>query len=305
MKKIVVFALLFAVVRPTLAQVGGSQAFAFSVIEPAARMVGMGGLMINRIDKYVESTVQNPGTANRSMHNRVVGNYTNYFADINNGYLGYAYHLDSIGTLFGNIQYLDYGTFNGRDETGAFTREFKAADYQFQVGMAMPYKGFQVGASFNFYYSFLEAYVGTAGAFDFGAVKEFEDSKGSMGFTIKNMGTQFIRFYDDGELEPLPFDVQISYTKKLEHNPLRFHITAHHLHQWDISYVNTNSRNQEIDLETGEVKVREIGFGDKLMRHFIFGGELVFSDNFQLRFGYNDMRRKELSPEERRGMTGF
>jgi hypothetical protein len=268
-------------------------------------MVGLGGLMLTQRDKHTEKTFQNPALGNSEMHQRLVANYTNYFADINNGYLGYAHHLDSLGTFFGNIQYFNYGTFDGRDETGAFTREFTAADYQFQLGFSMPYKGFHIGASVNFLYSALEAYVGTAGAIDLGGHYEFKDNNGSLGLVVKNLGSQLIRYYDDGNFEPLPFDVQIQYSKKLAHNPLRFYITAHHLHQWDISYVNTNTRNQEIDLETGEVRTAEVGFGDKLMRHFIVGGELIFGPNFQLRFGYNDMRRKELSPEERRGMTGF
>ena len=55
----------------------------------------------------------------------------------------------------------------------------------------------------------------------------------------------------------------------------------------------------------GQVKNQQIGFADKAMRHVIFNTELVFSDNFQLRFGYNHQRRAELSPEERRAMTGL
>jgi hypothetical protein len=288
-----------------LAQIGGSHAFAFSTIESSARIAGIGGLMISPVDKYVETTFQNPAVANPLMHQQAVLNYTNYFNSINNGYAGYAHHVDSIGTFFGNIQYFNYGKFDGRDEAGAFTKEFTAADYHFQVGFAMPYKDFRIGASFNFLYSALEAYVGTAGSFNLGAIYEMPDQNASLGLTVQQLGSQLIRFYDDGEFEPLPFDVQLAFSKKLEHNPLRFHITAHHLHRWNISYVNTNSRNQEIDLETGEVKEQEIAFGDNLMRHFNFGAELLFSPNFQLRMGYNDMRRKELSPEERRGMTGF
>lgn len=301
----ILFLLVSTTIGPLFSQVGGSHAFAFATIEPAARMVGLGGLMLTNRDRYTEKTFQNPALANKNMHRRVVLNYTNYFADINNGYAGYAHHIDSLGTFFGNIHYFNYGTFEGRDETGAFTRNFTAADYQFQIGFAMPYKGFHLGGSVNFLYSALEAYVATAGTVDLGGHYEFKGNKGTLGLVIKNLGTQLIRYYDNGDTEPLPFDVQLQYSKKLEHNPLRFYLTAHNLHRWDLSYVNTNTRNQQIDLETGEVQVQQAGFGDKLMRHFIVGGELVFSKNFQVRFGYNDMRRKELSPEERRGMTGF
>jgi hypothetical protein len=41
------------------------------------------------------------------------------------------------------------------------------------------------------------------------------------------------------------------------------------------------------------------------MRHVIFNTELVFSEKFQLRMGYNHQRRAELGPENRRAVTGF
>ena len=125
------------------------------------------------------------------------------------------------------------------------------------------------------------------------------------GLLVKNIGYQFIRYSETSPREPLPFDIQASISKKLLHNPLRFTLTAHNLHIWDNTYVNVNTRNKEIDLETGQIKNQTIGFADRLMRHVIFNTELVFSDNFQLRMGYNHQRRAELSPENRRAMTGF
>jgi hypothetical protein len=41
------------------------------------------------------------------------------------------------------------------------------------------------------------------------------------------------------------------------------------------------------------------------MRHMILGGELLLTKNFNIRFGYNHLRRKELTIEEKRGLVGF
>jgi len=42
-----------------------------------------------------------------------------------------------------------------------------------------------------------------------------------------------------------------------------------------------------------------------VFRRLIFGTELLLSDNFQLRFGYNHLLRKELKQEATSGGAGF
>ena len=49
----------------------------------------------------------------------------------------------------------------------------------------------------------------------------------------------------------------------------------------------------------------DITFFDKLTRHLILNTEIIFSKGFQLRLGYNFLRRAELGFEQRRGMAGF
>ena len=43
------------------------------------------------------------------------------------------------------------------------------------------------------------------------------------------------------------------------------------------------------------------------MRHFTFGTEILLSENFQLRIGYNHQRRQELKlrDDSKSGMVGF
>jgi hypothetical protein len=50
---------------------------------------------------------------------------------------------------------------------------------------------------------------------------------------------------------------------------------------------------------------REESFGKQIMRHIVFGAEILPSENFIIRAGYNYQRRQELKFGERPGMVGL
>ncbi len=298
--------LLAAISCVSVAQIGGTSAFTFALIENSARHTALGGISITNTDNDPGSAFQNPSLLNKSMHNTASASYANHVADLNYGFINYARHWDSIGTFMLSMGYYDYGKFARTNIAGEEIGEFNAADYVFQIGYSRTFNDkLSYGGNVKFLYSAYEAYVSTAAAIDLGI--SYIDSANllSAAFIIKNSGYQMIKFDDNSPREPLPFDINASVSKKLAHNPLRFTLTLHNLHRWNNSYVNINARNKEIDLETGTIKNQKLGFGEKAMRHLIFNTELVFSDNFQIRGGYNHQRRAELSPENRRALTGF
>lgn len=291
---------------PSFSQLGGSTTFSFVHLDPSARTASLGGSHITAFDKDVVSGYMNPSMLNTSHHNNLTLSYTNYLADLNYGFTSYAYSFDSAGTVSGSVFFIDYGTFQETDVTGQNIGEFGAQDYIFQISYGNLYPDdyrFRYGVSLKFLYSAYEKYVATAGAIDGSISYVDEKNKSTATLLVKNVGYNFIPYTD--KREKLPAEIQIGYSKKLEHNPLRFSIVAHNLQKWDITYINPNLRNKEIDLETGLAKEQKVSFGGKLVRHFIVGGEFILSDNLQLRFGYNHMRRQELSPETIKGATGF
>ncbi|MGB1037638.1 MAG: type IX secretion system protein PorQ [Bacteroidia bacterium] len=305
MKYLAVFTLIICYAS-SYAQIGGSSAFTFSLVENSARHTALGGYSITNTDSDPAAGYQNPALINTSMHNSASLSYANQVADLKYGFASYSKTWDDLGSFLFTIGYFDYGKFVRTNNAGDILGEFTADDYNFQVGYSRKFNDkIQYGTNFKFLYSVYEAYVSTAGAFDFGGSYIDTANLLTAGVLIKNLGYQFIRYGDDSPREPLPFDIQASISKKLEHNPLRFTLTLHNLHRWNNSYVNVNARNKEIDLETGVVKNQELGFGEKMMRHVVFNTEFVFSDRFQLRTGYNHQRRAELGPENRRAMTGF
>ena len=44
---------------------------------------------------------------------------------------------------------------------------------------------------------------------------------------------------------------------------------------------------------------------DKALRHFVIGGEFLLSKNFNVRVGYNHLRRRELRTETKAGGAGL
>jgi hypothetical protein len=298
--------LILAYSYQSFAQLGGSQSFAFVNIVPTGRTAALGSSTLADYTKDLGVGYHNPSSLNESMNNIAMLSYNNYFADINSGFGGFVKHFDSIGTFSGSITYTDYGHFDETDETGKIIGEFWAQDYVFQVGYGNIWDRdthFTYGTNFKFLYSVYEKYVATAFALDFAGAYHRPENNFHASVLIRNLGYNVIPYVT--EFVDLPFDIQLGFSKKLQHNPLKMTVVAHNLQRFDISYVNVNARNKTIDLETGQVRYANASFGDKVMRHFNFGAELVFSDNFQLRGGYNHMRRKELAPETVKGAAGF
>ncbi|MBI1306159.1 MAG: type IX secretion system protein PorQ [Bacteroidetes bacterium] len=296
----------FLLADSSFAQLGGSYSFSVLNIAPTARMAALGNSTNATTGTDVGMAFYNPALSVDSMHQHIMLSYQNYLADINIGYVGYAWKLRKYGTLSGHILYNDFGTFVKTDITGKSYGTFHPSDLIFQIsyGQVHPKDDrFTVGGSIKFLYSNYERYIATVFAIDAGAAFHNPEKLFNAAVLIRNAGWNAIPY--DNVRSPLPFDIQLGLSKKLAHNPLRFTMVAHNLQQFDITYVNTNLRNKNIDLSTGQVQYEKASFGEKMMRHFNFGAELVFSPNFQLRGGYNYQRRKELSPESGKGSAGF
>jgi hypothetical protein len=98
--------------------------------------------------------------------------------------------------------------------------------------------------------------------------------------------------------------LQAGITQGLAHAPFRFNITFQNLERWDLTYEKTGSD----DFNTLGEEVERSGFdifGDKLMRHLVFGVEFLFGKNFHVDLGYNYKRRQEMKVNARPGMVGF
>jgi hypothetical protein len=144
---------------------------------------------------------------------------------------------------------------------------------------------------------------------DIAAFYEIEESNFTATLLFKNIGTQ-VQPYVSGNREDLPFEIQLGISKRLKYLPFRFSIIGQQLQQWDIRY-NDPDRVEEEDSFFGDLEPTEQSkFSqevDNFFRHFVFNGEFLFgkTESFRIRFGYNHLRRQELSVESLRSLAGF
>ena len=88
-------------------------------------------------------------------------------------------------------------------------------------------------------------------------------------------------------------------SQRLKHAPFRFSLTARHLEKFDLTYTYRNKISGAVSQKTNN------SFGEDLMRHLIFGAELIPHKNFYISAGYNYQRRKELEIDTKVSTVGF
>jgi hypothetical protein len=289
------------------AQAGG-KAFQFLEVTNSARVAALGGEAVAIYDDDLDLPYHNPALLNLSMHHHLALNYTNYFAGINYGYASAATKLGNKNTIAGAIHYLNYGKFQGADESGLLTGTFRAADYSINLILSRPLDSLLTwGVTVKSVYSDLETYNSTALAVDAGITYHNPQSKFTAGFVIKNIGWQVKAYYPEGAHEPLPFNITIGVAQGLQYAPFKFFILADHLEKWDLTYKTEEEKEQNVDPLTGEL-TSESGFDafiDRLMRHVVVGTEVNIGENLVLRAGYNYRHRQEMKIDSKPGMVGF
>lgn len=300
----VFFSFLFSAAA-VQAQIGGTGVYKFLNLAPSARTIALGGNLISVKDGDLNSAYQNPSLLNEKMHNSVVFNTVNYFDDISYGYVAYANRLRKVASFQAGVQYVNYGDFKEADATGQTTgATFAARDYAYTIGVAVPGANrISYGANVKFIYSHLAEYQSYGVATDLSAT--YQDTTNFVAaVVVKNIGYQ-LRSYTEGNRENLPFEVQFGISKKLSHAPFRYSIIVHDLQQFDLSYIDPNDPSRQIDLATGNPIEKKVSFADKVGRHIQGGVELLLSENFNIRIGYNHQKRKELTIPTAGSSVGF
>lgn len=300
MKKILIF--LFVLPLILKAQIGGTATYKFLDLTNSARVSALGGANVSIKDPNL--IFNNPALMDSTIANHFNVSYVNYFADINWGYSSYIFNPNKFGNFAVGIQYLNYGKFTAADEIGNITGEFTAADYILNLAWAFNLDSFfTIGAVLKPIISNYETYSSYGFATDLGLTYFSRNKNFSAGLVFRNMGSQ-IKPYTDGNYEPLPFDIQLGISQKLEHAPFRFSVLAHHLNVPNLGYemiVETDN----IQFETTQKTNKMEEYADLAMRHFIISVEIVPSENFYISFGYNYQRRQELKIATKNGTTGF
>lgn len=296
---------------PLTAQIGGISAYEFLNLPNSATVAAMGGHHMALRDDDLSLALRNPALLNREMSGTVALSHAFHLADISNSSLAYGlYREDWKMTFQGALQYVSYGSdLVRRDNTGQAQGTFSASDFALTLGAGRTFENrLSVGANLKVVSSQLGGFNSMGLAADLAV--HYQDTSGRWGLSLlaRNAGAQLTRY--DGEGEPLPFELQIGYTKELRYLPFRFSVIYRYLDRWNILYDDPNATDQSLTTLFGDdPEARSAGalFFDNLARHFVFNGELMIGKqrNFRLRFGYNHGMRRELRLTEFRSFAGY
>jgi hypothetical protein len=302
LKKITLFTLLTSFFCGH-SQIGGRATYQFLGLVTSPRQAALGGKVITFYDEDVNGAFFNPATINADMHKRLSTNYGSYYGDVIYGTAAYAYTFDRhTQTFHAGVNYINYGTFEGRDNLGNLTSNFTGSEAALSVGYAynIPHSDFYIGANAKIISSSLESYHSLGGAVDLGVLFIDEPNDVNWALSIRNLGTQFTTY--NGVRERLPTEILFGVSQEVENVPVRWHLTLENLQQWNIAFENPARAQGTID---GGSEPEKVSFLGNALRHVILGVELFPKKSFNLRLGYNFRRAEELSILEQRNFSGI
>jgi len=304
MKQIVFLIIIFYFsIYTSSAQIGGESTYQFLELTNSARIAALGGNQIAIYDTTdLNLPYNNPALLHKAMDNRILVNYVNYLTDINYGYASYAKSYEGIGNFALGMHYINYGEFREATDFGELTGiNFNAAEYALNIIYSNNYKRLNYGVNLKPILSSFESYQSLGIAADLGLSFIGKDSLTNVALVASNIGTQITTYYDDGNREKIPFNLQAGISRRLRHAPLIFSITLQQLNNWDLANTEPDPDNED----NIDIFERDESFGKQLMRHTIIGVELLPSENFILRAGYNYQRRQELKFDDKLSTVGF
>lgn len=289
------------------AQPQSGRVFEFLTLPSTARITALGGYAIPDNDNNdLGMALFYPSLMRKELTSHLSMNFVDYFGDINYGTVAFARYFNRLGPISGSLQYISYGRFIEADETGLITGEFTGGEYSFMVGWGRQLSEmFYIGSNLKSIHSYLHDYNSWGLAVDLSVAYQNPENLFSAALVARNIGVQLGR-YRPGDREQLPFDLVFGASHTFANAPIRLTLVAHNIQKFDLTYPSQLPVSlfpiQESAPTFGE-KASE--FGDKLMRHAVFGLEFMPSRSFHVRMGYNYRRRQEMQVESRLSTVGF
>ena len=288
-----------AVALCVVADDGTTTAYDFLNVPASSHVYGLGGHNLTIIDDDINLVEQNPALLGTEFDHQVGINYMRYIGETNFAGLRYGQGVSEHGAVAVGIQYFGYGNLQGADIDGTMTGTFSASDMAFNVTYSHDINDrLRGGITVKYLYSKYEDYTAGAVAADLGINYYDPDHELSASLVAKNLGGQVKKFND--YKDNLPWDIQFGVSKMLGHAPVRLHLTAYELARWNSPYYKIEDVNNP---NSGLIK--KDSFGSNLMRHLVFGVDILPTDNLYLAFGYNYRTRSDMATYKRDFMSGL
>lgn len=249
--------------------------YAYLELPVSARGLAMGGTCISVVEPDMSLAEQNPSLLCPEMAGQMSLCYSCYLGDINMGYAAYAGRFLNVGGWSVGMRYIDYGNFSGYDEQGISTGSFGVKDMSLQAAIGYPVNDkLRIGGQAKFLYSSYESYSAFALGVDLGLNYYDEATGSSVSLTATNLGGQFKALYEERK-ESLPTQINLGWSRELQHLPFCVSVTAYHLLDWNHDFVDGSGVKQTYKNS------------EMIFNHLIFGLEWTASDNFWIAASYN------------------
>ncbi len=245
----------------------------FLRIEMSPRAAALGGTYVSNANDP-DVIFYNPAGFKTIEKTPVSFSFVKHLMDINSASLSSTFEIGGLGRFGAAIQYISYGSFDKADEYGNKTGNFSAGDLSMLIGYANSLaENFYYGVNLKFIYSSIDEYSSMGLAGDIGLQYLIPKKGWSFGFSVLNLGSQLT--YYSYTKEDLPTSIQFGLSKKLEHTPLEIFFA--------FTRLNDDNRFDYINA----------------------GVEFTLSKVIQLRFGYDNNRRKQQKVGTSSGLAGF
>ncbi len=278
---------------------GSPNAYSFLETTSSTRIYGLGGINITIVDPDDINTVdQNPALLGPEYGTQLSFNYMHWLGSSNFAGLKFGGGASDHGAWLASIQYFGYGSIRQTESDGTIVGDYSPADLTFGASYSHDLTNqLRIGATLKMAYSNYSDYTALALATDIGLNYYNVESDLSLSIVAANLGGQIKRFAD--QHDRLPSDVRIGISKSFGDFPVRFSITAWNLTKWHLPYYDNGDGSY-----TSSPRLKD-SFGSNLMRHLVFGADLISSDKFNLSLGYNYKSRSDMATFSRNFLSGF
>jgi long-subunit fatty acid transport protein len=288
MKKYWILTLLMTLAGASMAQ-DDTTVFPFLRLPHSAHATALGGENITTITDDLTLAFHNPALLSNVADKTLNLNFTSYIEGSKVASAAFSRQFGERSAWAASVQYMDYGKITETDiennELGTLSAKDMAFMGTYSYLLSEQWSG---GVTAKFIHGSYAEYTSFAIGVDLGLNYFHEEKELSASLTLKNLGGQVKTF--DEENEKLPLNMQVGFTKRLAHAPIRISVTLDDLTHWESSYYNPEEKN--------------VSFGDLLFNHVILGVEIAPSERFYLSAGYNFKRGNDLKAEGGSKWTG-
>lgn len=280
-----------------------SSTFKFLNIPGSARHNYLGKSAMAVPDEHIDLVLANPALLEFNSKGKLMASSSLYFQSLY-GHLAYSmnnYKFD-IPYVVG-VNFINYGTQQRIDANGNEMGTISPNEFSAYIAASKTYEHYKFGATVKLAYAnyFVASMMGASA--DLSMLYRDDERNIYASLLLKNIGYQFIG--DRTQTNMTPFDIQLAFSKKFKHNPLRIIIMAQELYHWNTATTTEDGRGYGLWPQNSLYRLENPSVVSAIMSHLVFGLEVSLGQGFKMGANYDVKRGMENSFDNMRGLTGL